>query len=74
MIEIMEKVNESKLKWQKEHPEEHQKQVDKWRKAGSEANSKAVECITTGEVFNSISEAARAYGIFQGNISKCLKG
>lgn len=74
MIEIMEKVNEAKLKWQEEHPEEHQKQVDEWRKAGSDANSKAVECITTGEVFNSISEAARTYGIIQGNISKCLKG
>ena len=74
VIEIMERVNKGKLKWQKEHPEEHQKQVDEWRKAGSEANSKAVECITTGEVFNSISEAARAYGIIQGNISKCLKG
>lgn len=74
MTEIMERVNKGKLKWQKEHPEEHQKQVDEWRKAGSEANSKAVECITTGEVFNSISEAARTYGIIQGNISKCLKG
>lgn len=74
VIEIMEKVNEAKLKWQEEHPEEYQKQVDEWRKAGSNANSKAVECITTGEVFNSISEAARTYGIIQGNISKCLKG
>ena len=74
MIEIMEKVNEGKLKWQEEHPEEHQKQIAEWRKAGSDANSKAVECITTGEVFNSISEAARTYGIIQGNISKCLKG
>ena len=74
MIEIMEKVNEGKLKWQEEHPKEHQKQIAEWRKAGSDANSKAVECITTGEVFNSISEAARTYGIIQGNISKCLKG
>lgn len=74
MIEIMEKVNEGKLKWQEKHPEEHQKQIAEWRKAGSDANSKAVECITTGEVFNSISEAARTYGIIQGNISKCLKG
>ena len=74
VMEIMKKVNEGKLKWQEEHPEEHQKQVYKWRKAGSEANSKADECITTGEIFNSISEAARNYGIIQGNISKCLKG
>ena len=67
-------VNQAKEKWQKEHPKEHQAQVDKWRQAGSIANSKAVRCITTGMVFNSISEAGRYYGIPQGNISRCLLG
>ena len=75
--EQMKKVNLAKEKWQKEHPEEYQKQIDKWRKAGSDANSKKVRCITTNEIFNSISEAARAYakyGCHQTNISKVLKG
>lgn len=77
VLEIMRKVNLAKEKWQKEHPEEHQKQIDEWRKAGSEANSQKVKCITTSEIFNSISEAARAYaeyGCKQSNISKVLKG
>jgi hypothetical protein len=61
----MEKINQAKEKWQKEHPEEHQKQIDKWRKAGSDANSKKVRCITTNETFDSISEAARAYAQYR---------
>lgn len=74
VCQIMKKVNEAREEWQKTHPEEHQKQVDEWRMAGSIANSKKVRCITTNEVFDSISSAGRAYGIPQGNISKCLKG
>lgn len=70
----MKKVNQAKEKWQKTHSEEHQKQVDEWRKAGSIANSQKILCITTGKVFSSISEAARFYNISQPNISKCLKG
>lgn len=72
--ECMQKLNKAKIKWQLEHPEEHQKQVDEWRQKGTEANSKPVICITTGEIFPSQSEAARYYNIPQGNISKCLKG
>lgn len=68
------KLNQAKEKWQQEHPEEHQAQVDKWRKAGSIANSKAVICLTTNRVFESQSAAARYYGIPQSNISRCLKG
>ena len=67
-------VNQAKEKWQQEHPEEHQAQVNRWRKAGSIANSKAVICLTTNRVFESQSAAARYYGIPQSNISKCLKG
>lgn len=37
--ELMKKVNTEKEKWQQTHSEEHQKQVERWRKAGSEANS-----------------------------------
>lgn len=72
--EIMEKVNKAKEKWQQEHPEEHQKQVQEWIKTGSIANSKKVKCITTNEVFESVSAAARHFNIAQGNISKVLKG
>lgn len=70
----MKKVNEKKEEWQRAHPEEHQAQVNAWRKKGSEANSMAVICLTTGEEFESISAAARYYNIAQPNISKCLKG
>lgn len=70
----MVKVNEAKIRWQQEHPEEYQKQIDQWRKAGSEANSQRILCVTTGEIFPSQSEAARVYNIPQGNISKCLRG
>ena len=75
--EHMKKVNQAKEKWQKEHPEEYQAEVQKWILSGSIANSQKVKCITTGEIFNSISEAARAYakyGCKQANISKVLKG
>ena len=51
--ELMIKVNQAKEKWQQEHPEEHQKQVEQWRQAGSKANSQKVRCITTNEIFES---------------------
>jgi len=49
----MKKVNLAKEEWQKAHPEEHQKQVNEWRQAGSIANSQKILCITTGKIFNS---------------------
>ena len=67
-------INAAKIKWQMEHPEEHQAQVNAWREAGTIANSKRVRCITTGEEFASLCEAGRRYNIPQGNISKCLSG
>lgn len=70
----MEKVNIAKEKWQREHPIEHQKQVEQWIKSGSMANSQKIICLTTGEIFESQSAAARAYGIIQTNISKALRG
>ena len=71
--EHMELVNQKKIEWQQNNSEIHKKQVEEWRKAGSEANSKAVICVTTGKVFKSISEAARYYNTAQPNISKCFK-
>lgn len=70
----MKKVNQKKEEWQLTHKEEHQQQIDKWRQAGSIANSQKILCITTGEIFESQCEAARHFNIQQGNISKCLKG
>lgn len=74
VAENIKKLNKGKEEWQKNHPEEHQKQIDAWRKAGSEANSQKIICITTGEIFESQSAAARAYNIPQTNISKCING
>lgn len=71
---IIKKLQEGKVRWQQGHPEEHQQQVNNWRKLGTQANSKKTICLTTGEVFNSQSEAARFYNIPQANISKCIKG
>lgn len=77
VLEIMKKVNQAKEEWQKTHQEEHQQEVEKWRMAGSIANSKRVRCITTGEEFDSLSAAARAYscyGVRQANLTKVFKG
>lgn len=70
----VEKINQAKEQWQKDHPIEHQNQVDKWRMAGTMANSKRVICITTNKEFESICAAARYYNIPQANISYCLQG
>lgn len=37
-------------------------------------NSKKVKCITTGEIFESITEASRKYNIDKSSISKVCKG
>jgi len=72
--EVIQKMNKGKEKWQQEHPDEHQAQIDKWRAAGSEANSKKIICLNTREVFSSISEGARHYNTHESNISKVLRG
>lgn len=68
------KLQIAKEKWQREHPEEVQQQIKNFIKAGSDANSQKVRCVNTGEIFPSISEAARRYNTHQTNISKVLKG
>lgn len=72
--EVVQKMNKGKEKWQQEHPNEHQAQIDKWRAAGSKANSKKIICLNTQEVFSSISEGARHYNTYESNISKVLLG
>lgn len=72
--EHMKQLNKAKQQWQNEHPEEYATQIANFIKVGSDANSKKIRCINTGEIFPSISEAARHYNIYQTNISKVLKG
>ena len=72
--EVIEKMNEGKIKWQQEHPEEHAAQIARFIKAGSDANSQKVICLTTGQIFNSQSEASRFFNIPQTNISKAIHG
>lgn len=67
-------LQQKKKEWQQTHQEEHQKQIAKWVKKGSETNSKPVICLTTNQVFDSISAAARYFNIYQSNISKVLSG
>lgn len=71
---VMQKLQEARIKMWEENPEWHQQQVDAWRKAGSDANSIPVICLTTGEVFPSQCEASRHYNVPQTNISKVLAG
>ncbi|MBQ9657490.1 MAG: hypothetical protein IJV31_01820 [Clostridia bacterium] len=47
------------LKWQKEHPKEALKMRQINAKKASEARKKPVQCIETGIIYESASEAAR---------------
>ena len=53
------------------HSEEEKQKIGE---ASKGRNSKEVICITTGEKFNSITEAAICYSVAHCNISKCCKG
>ena len=44
------------------------------RKGEVHPASKKVKCITTGEIFGSVKEAANKYNIHPSNITKCCKG
>ena len=47
------------LKWQKEHPEEMLKMRQENIKKATEARKKAVQCVETGEIFESATAAAK---------------
>ena len=78
------KLKMSKAKKGKKLSEEHKKKLSEAykgrksleeikRKIG-EANSKKVVCITTGEIFNSMTEARNYYDVEQITISLCCRG
>ena len=47
------------LKWQREHPKEALEMRQINAKKASEARKRKIQCIETGEIFESASEAAR---------------
>ena len=60
-----------KMKGRHYHTEESKKRISEKNKG---KNSRKVQCITTGEVFESINEASKKYNINQANISACCRG
>ena len=66
--------------WNKTHKEQRSQMMkaiwknEETRKSMIEKKKKKVVCITTGQTFNSINEAAEYANISPSGISKCLKG
>lgn len=48
--------------------------VTKRHYGANSPNAKKIKCITTGEIFDCISDAMRKYGISKSNISACCNG
>ena len=65
------KKQSEKMKGRHYHTEESKKRISEKNKG---KNGSKVQCITTGEVFESINEASKKYNINQGNISACCRG
>ena len=53
---------------------EKQKEVIRNVHNSEKANKRKVICLTTNEIFDSMWEAERKYGIYPNSISKCCKG
>lgn len=68
------KGQEALKKWKIEHPEEVKKNLALGPQANKEKNGKKVKCTTTGEIFASIREAEKAYGIYKDGVGRCLRG
>ena len=68
------KGTEALRKWAQEHPEETKQNLALGPQANKIANGKRVKCITTGEIFLSIGDAEKAYGICKDGVGRCLRG
>lgn len=72
---LMNKTNGEKLQqWMKDNPELNKKRQEKVADTIRKQRSKKVICITTGEIFDSMSEAERQTGISHGHISQVCNG
>ena len=66
--------------WTKNHREEHSTMMksrwenEKFKAEMANKHKKRVLCIITGEIFNSVNDAAKFAGVSASSISKCLKG
>lgn len=57
-------------KWRQKHPEQYKEKIQKT----IETQGICVKCVETGEIFHSISEAARAYNLSASQISRVING
>ena len=69
-----EKGNLALQQWKQEHPEETRKNLALGPQANKLSSGKKVKCITTGEIFLSIRDAEKAYGIYKDGVGRCLRG
>lgn len=58
----------------KHHSEETKRKISKSLKMRDTRPKKKIICVETDEIFNSISEAARKYGLVVSHICGCCKG
>ena len=68
------KGTEALKKWIQEHPEETKQNLALGPQANKIASGKKVRGITTGEIFLSIRDAEKAYGIYKDGVGCCLRG
>lgn len=54
--------------------EEHKRKISVANSGANHGMSKMIICITTGEIFDTISEAVEKYNIDSSTLSRCLKG
>lgn len=82
-LETRQKMRESKVKkyvgsgnpfWGKHHSEESKQKIRDTKAVNGYSNARMVECLTTGKVYASISEASRDTGADGSSIRRCCIG